>query len=667
MGNKLATMNIHICGLNTNNQDIYESEMKIINKLFPNKDEEKSNFNYTVKYSSKPKWNAYIYSTNNTRNFHFISEVIKNQVNKYNGDEKINELSKEEKYELKNNMILLFVNDNDSDLLLCDEFSKEENRGELNDNFPLFLFLFKDIDRNNLYYRDKFFDFSYINCFNLSSLNFVEHNNNEEEEYIAVFLKKLLYNNFDSYFTERGHKLIDEIDPLSKKQKSGIYLPVILVGSPGVGKSTFINILNGVRISKASSSDEPVTSQSAYYDVKIPGDDENEILIADDGIEQDAYIRFVDTPGFDLEKDIKIALNEIKRIFKDFEEGREKVPVVLFFMNPYGRNLTKDINKKNKIFEILKLIHKNKAKIIFVITHMPKNTKWQKEYSFMKSLKENGLESLVEANKSNIIKCDMIGENAYGIKEIFEKIHTYLNIILDDNNQPTGKIYTQSFIKNIRDIPTFDEKLQYIKANTSLFDHFQSKEDIITYARKKSKILIGSMIALASVSGFNPIPFIDIAIVSSIQAGTIIQIGKYYGYVWKTISKNDLIAIYRGELYQANNQQNQNQVQSYLTKEEISKLVLETFFKGILMIFALSVDDVLKSIWGIGTIPGMILGAIIDGGIIFKYSNNAKKYFESKCLTDDGTIFFTTRCSEYEVIFNKFEQFKKFELIYPSE
>ena len=44
-----------------------------------------------------------------------------------------------------------------------------------------------------------------------------------------------------------------------------------------------------------------------------------------------------------------------------------------------------------------------------------------------------------------------------------------------------------------------------------------------------------------------------------------------------------------------------------------------------------------------------------------------KKYFESKCLTDDGTIFFTTRCSEYEVIFNKFEQFKKFELIYPSE
>ena len=99
-------------------------------------------------------------------------------------------------------------------------------------------------------------------------------------------------------------------------------------------------------------------------------------------------------------------------------------------MNPIGRNSTKDKNKKKEIFQILKLIKDNKAKIIFVITHIPKNGKWQKEYSFIKSLKEQGLEGLVEKNKSNIIKCDLIGENAYGIKEIFDKIHTYLNVML---------------------------------------------------------------------------------------------------------------------------------------------------------------------------------------------------------------------------------------------
>ncbi len=238
---------------------------------------------------------------------------------------------------------------------------------------------------------------------------------------------------------------------------------------------------------------------------------------------------------------------------------------------------------------------------------------------------------------------------------------------MDDNNQPTGKIYTQSFINDIRNIPNFDEKLQYIKAKTSLFDHFQSKEDIITYARRKSKILIRSMTALASATGLNPIPFTDIIIVSSIQAGTIIRIGKYYGYVFKTISKSDLIAIYRGELYNPQNEENQNQVFRILTMEEIIKLIVETFFKGVLMVTAFSIDDCLKAFWGIGTIPGIILGAVIDGGIVFKYSKNSLNYFESKCMTDDGTIFFTTRCSEYEVIFRKFEQFKNFDLIYPSE
>ena len=398
-------------------------------------------------------------------------------------EKKKNNKTKEEIDELKNHMILLFVNDNDSDILLCNEFSDEEIKGELVDNFPLMLFLFKDIERSNTYYKDYIFDFSYINCFNLNSIN-IPNEAKEKEEYIALFLKKFLYNNYDSYFTERGRKIVDEIDIFSNKQKFGVYLPVVLVGSPGVGKSTFINILNGSRISKASSSEEPVTSKSAFYDVKIPGKDDNEILMVDEGIIQEAYLRIVDTPGFDLEKDIKIALNELKRIFQDFREGKEKIPVILFFMNPFGRNSTKDTDKKKKIIEILKLIKDNKAKIIFVITHIPKNGKWAKEYSFIKNLKEQGLEELVEANKSNIIKCDFIGENAYGIKEIFDKIYMYLNVIVDENNQPTGKIYTQSFIDDIKNIQTFDEKLQYIKSKTSLFDHFYSKEDIIDYANK---------------------------------------------------------------------------------------------------------------------------------------------------------------------------------------
>ncbi len=287
---------------------------------------------------------------------------------------------------------------------------------------------------------------------------------------------------------------------------------------------------------------------------------------------------------------------------------------------------------------------------------------------FIKSLKEQGLEDLVEKDKSNIIKCDLIGENAYGIKEIFDKIHTYLNVIVDDNNKPTGKIYTQSFINDIKNIQTFDEKLQYIKSKTSLFDHFETKEDIIAYGNKRSSILIYSMTGLAIAAGASPIPFTDIPIVISLQTGTIIKIGKNYGYIWKTISKNDLVSIYKGELYNPINQiQIQNQNNLHMNIEDITKLIGETIFKGARMMIAANIDNILKLFWGVGSIVGSAVGAIIDGGIIYKYSNNAKKYYESKCKADDGTIFFTTRCAEYEIIFRQFELFKNFDLIYPSE
>ena len=101
--------------------------------------------------------------------------------------------------------------------------------------------------------------------------------------------------------------------------------------------------------------------------------------------------------------------------------------------------------------------------------------------------------------------------------------------------------------------------------------------------------------------------------------------------------------------------------------KEILKIFGEMVLKGIGTCIALGIDDIIKSLWGIGTLVGAVIGAIVDAGIVYKYSNNAKKYFESKCKKDDGTIFFCTRCAEYEVIFRKFKQFENFDLVYPSQ
>lgn len=445
----------------------------------------------------------------------------------------------------------------------------------------------------------------------------------------------------------------------------GIYLPIILIGSPGVGKSTFINIINGGRISKASSSDDPVTSKSADYDVKIPGQ-KAETQENNEELRQEAFIRFIDTPGFDLEKDIDTAYKEIKTIFKNFTDGKENIPVILYFMNPVGRNSTKDETKKEKTMEILKFLSKHKAKIIFVITHIPKKSRWQKQSSFINSLKEKGLENMVEEDKSNIIKCELVGDNSYGIKEIFKKIYTYLNVIKDKKGNPTGEVYTDSFIEEIKNFPNFDEKLKYMKSKTNMFDLFESKEDIIAYGNKKSKILMASMMASAAAAGLIPVAFADISIVITIIGNSIIQIGKYYGYVWKKISKEDLKAIYNGELYNPN-KKNEGVQSDFSSMKEMLKIIGEMILKSFGSAIALSIDDIIKSVYGIGTIAGIAIGAIADAGIVFNYLNKAKKYFESKCQADDGTIFFTTRCIEYETIFQAFKKFENFELVYPNQ
>ena len=117
------------------------------------------------------------------------------------------------------------------------------------------------------------------------------------------------------------------------------------------------------------------------------------------GIKQEAYIRFIDTPGFDLEKEIEIVRKEIEKVFDDFKDGKERIP----------RNFSKEDRKADKIFEILKFLSNNNSKIIFVVTHMNEKERWQQKASFKQRLKETRLDNLIEKDDSNIIKVQLVG------------------------------------------------------------------------------------------------------------------------------------------------------------------------------------------------------------------------------------------------------------------
>ena len=149
MGLGYATMNIHICGLNKDDKDFYKDQMKSLNILFPSEDKGKSTSDYKVKYSKKPKWKSFIYSDDNAKNFSLINKTIQTHIKKFNDESAKRKVSEEEKADLKNHMIICYVNDNSTDSLLCEQFQDDETIDTLADNFPLILFILKEIDRNN--------------------------------------------------------------------------------------------------------------------------------------------------------------------------------------------------------------------------------------------------------------------------------------------------------------------------------------------------------------------------------------------------------------------------------------------------------------------------------------------------------------------------------------
>ena len=448
---------------------------------------------------------------------------------------------------------------------------------------------------------------------------------------------------------------------------TGIYLPVILIGNPGMGKSTFINVIAKERISKATSSVEPVTSKVSYYDIKIPCREDNNMGIDHNLLKEDAYFRFIDTPGFDQKKDVNIAIEEIDNIFKKFEEGKERIPVILYFLQS-GRSFGNEKDKKEKTLKLLRSLKTKKAKILFIITrcHEEEAEEWDQAPSFKEFLEENNLKKLVEDNDANILTCNLVGKSAFGLKRIFEKMHSYLNLV-------DGKeVYNESLIKGITEKPNFDEKLQYIKEKTHLFNQFQSKEDIINYANKKSKTLIGSFSLMAGSSGAVPIPFFDVAIMITLIVTEIIKIASFYGYAWHKISKNDITAILNGEEYIQRDENNDEYADTDRVKESVipTQVALFDIIKSLLLgsfltAAGLVIDDGFKFIPVIGTILGCIVGSIVDFSMVILYGKRANDYFRAKCQADDGTLFFCIRCHEYEIIFKKMKEFREDYIIYP--
>ena len=654
MGQNDLSMIVHVCGIDQVNSNEKIAQVNLIESVFTEKNEEENTSNYNVRTSKKPEWKAFIYKEQG--NILKIKDVIKENIKKA----KANKDDKKWKA-YKNNTIICFA-DNDNDKLLLKEFNAIHK--ELNQYFPLILFIFKNTNKSIKDYKDIFFDVTYLKCINLSDIPKNNIDNEKIQKLKILYLLTILKNRYHNYYTECGYKIIDEIDPLTNLSTRGIYLPMLLIGNPGCGKTTFINVVAGERIAKASSSVEPVTSKVAYYDIKLKGINDNRLEINNNQLKNDAYIRFIDTPGFDQKKDIETIYKEINSIFYSYEEGKERIPIILYFLQS-GRSFGSEPEKREKTLKILRLLKEKCGKIIFIVTRSNED-EWEQSAAFQDFLEENGLESLLEENLSNIITCNLAGKYPRGIKKIVGKLYSLLNI--KDSNE----IFNQALINGIIARPNFELKLKYLKERTNLFDLYKTKEDIIKNAEFKSGALISSLSLTGGYSGLIPIPFVDVGIVVSLIGTMIVKIASFYGYAWDTIIEEDVISILNGNNYIKREQDNEVQHRNDNNSNKIlNKVIIINVIKGLMMgsfltATALILDDGIKCIPIIGPVLGSIVGAVVDFGMIVILGERANNYFKSKCETEDGTSFFCKRCNEYEIIFNKFKEFQNCDVIYPK-
>ena len=73
-------MIVHVCGMNIDNSRDNIEQSDLINSIFTIQNNENNTYNYTVRTSKEPKWEAFIYREQ--RNFSQIKNSIKDNIKK---------------------------------------------------------------------------------------------------------------------------------------------------------------------------------------------------------------------------------------------------------------------------------------------------------------------------------------------------------------------------------------------------------------------------------------------------------------------------------------------------------------------------------------------------------------------------------------------------------
>lgn len=242
---------------------------------------------------------------------------------------------------------------------------------------------------------------------------FLAMNKNIEEILIQLTINLI---ECASFFNELGDEfkfpknLIDDKvmeNDLNFFRKNFFSFNIIIIGRPGVGKSTFINKMVKVMICKAGRGGE-CSSRIIKY------------------LHRMLSITFYDTPGISTREKVDEILDLIREKNNELYEARSRIHAVFYIID--GKNARSFMDYEDKMFECL--LNEIRLPVYFILTKLSNKEEGDENLPFMiKNFKKITRNLKIDKKytgeniKKYIFYVNVIGKNLMGLDKLFTKLY----------------------------------------------------------------------------------------------------------------------------------------------------------------------------------------------------------------------------------------------------